>query len=140
MNMIKIKDILMEANRYEDIKNILLNIICDNRRASHPVNAFIDDHGVTQWRVDANSVREEATHLLSDIEDGTQSGMKRNLMEYVSTHSNMLLHNYAVHVSHKKEPEEDAMDEIRNWLILDNLLMCWSDDDWDIPDGWKKIE
>lgn len=137
--MFKIKDILKEANRYEDIKSILEKIISDDRRASHPVNAFVDEHGNTQWRVDAGLVREEAAELLSNIENDTKSGIKSNLVEYTMTHSNMLLHNYAVHVSHRKEPKEDAMDEIRNWLILENLLMCWSDDDWDIPDGWKKI-
>lgn len=49
----------------------------------------------------------------------------------------MLLHNYAVSISHRKVPEID-MENIRVWEILDNMLICWNDEEWNIQDGWKK--
>ena len=57
-----------------------------------------------------------------------------NLSLYVSDHSYMLLHNYAVEVSHRMGGEMN--DEIRVWCILSNLLDNMYSDEWNVPAGW----
>lgn len=109
-----------------------------------PVDAFVADDGTTHWRVNAAFVRYEAITLLETIETETEKDKTEkdfwNLYQYVKSTSDMLLHNYAVSISHRKVPETN-MDDIRIWEILDNMLICWNledDEEWFIPDGWKK--
>lgn len=142
-----IKEILIDANRYEDIVNILKDISkMDDNSYSYPVRVFIDSDGETKWRVDGKSVNEQSSKLLKLIEDGSD-GISNDdftyLSEYVRSHTDMLLHNYAITITHRRDPED--METIRPWVILDNLISCWNlglnDDDsaWDIPIGWKKL-
>lgn len=138
-----IKDILKEAGRYEDILNILNNIInADNECGSYPVSAYVME-GKISFGVDAKLVKKEATELLKYIVDGEDGAIIEscvsvyNLYNYVQSESNIQLHNYAVHLSHNVAPQV-SMDTIRNWEILDNLIACLgSEDQWHIPDGWK---
>lgn len=141
-----IKDILKEANRYDDVMGIIESIILNTESRSYPVDAYINDEGETRWRVDGDLIKYEAVKLLKTISEGSEHETIgkdfMNLEQYVLSHSNMLLHNYAVSISHRKEPETD-IDVIRVWEILDNLLINWSGDgidDWYIPNGWKKID
>ena len=63
-----------------------------------------------------------------------------NLYQYVHTHTDTLLHNYSVRISHRKEPLID-MEIIRAWEILDNLIINRTgEDNWHIPEGWKTID
>ena len=144
--MNNIKRTLMEANRYEEVKDILINI-CTNSSLlplSCPVNAFVDENGVTQWRVNGDAVHKEACGLLNIIEDDDlvyddiNLSSYSNLLQYVLSKSDMMIHNYAVFISHRDTPVDD-MEVIRNWEILQNLILNLADKDWDIPDGWKKI-
>lgn len=139
-----IKKILEDANRYDDVKNILNNIIKDNQY-SYPVNAFGDDYGRIKYRVDGNAVRKEASILLQLIDEEKEINEKSrdnisNLFRYVRSQYDMLLHNYAVYISYKKDPDVD-IDIIRSWGILDSLISCFDyvDDNWYIPNGWRKV-
>lgn len=138
-----IKSILMEANRYDDVMSIIRDIIVDNQR-SYPVNAFVKNNEI-KWHVDGAHVRSEAHRLLYLICEDKCIGSDDdfvNLSSYVESRTDMFLHNYAISISHRNEPDVD-MEYTRCWEILDNLLRCWNikDDEfeWDIPDGWKKI-
>lgn len=140
-----IKNTLIEANRYEDIINILNNIIKSTPDASIPVNAFVAEDGKTKWEVDGKIVVEEAKILLQLISGEDTSGIIdfKHLDQFVRTKTYTFLHNYAVAISHRKESNID-IDVIRSWEILDNLIINFEDikkgDEWHVPDGWKKIE
>lgn len=140
-----IKSALEKSNRYDDIIGILDEITKKND-ASYPVNTFMDANGEARIRVDGNRVRNEAAELLKLInsDEFDENNIKfPNLMEYVRTQSDTLLHNYAIQISHRIEPDID-MDIIRCWVILDNILICLNSgyllDDWAIPSGWGKID
>ena len=63
-----------------------------------------------------------------------------NLLRYVTHATDVLLHNYSVHLSHDREQDYDKMDRIKCWEILDNLLYNLYEaieGDWAIPKGWK---
>lgn len=141
-----IKSILMEANRYRDVLDIILRII-NSTQISYPVHAFAGKDGQVKHYVNGDSVREEARNLYNIIYKDGCAGTNddfTNLSEYVKSHSDDLLHNYAVAVSHRIESDIN-MEDVRSWEILDNLLMCWNiggeddEDEWYIPDGWKRI-
>lgn len=138
-----IKDNLKEAKRYDEVVNILKNIISDNQSA-YPVTAFVDNDGKTKWDVDGSLVKEEASRFLDVIENGETKQMSIDdflyLTQVIHTETDMRLHNYAVAISHRSEPHID-MEQIRSYEILENLLYNLDDvDKWTIPDGWKKIE
>ena len=146
-----IKDILKEANRYEDVMGVLFGVI-KQEEFDYPVDPFIDG-SQTKWRVEGSCVRNEAIRLLYVINNFSLPldggcGTFDNLYQFVKTRSDMMLHNYSIGVAHRvNEPKED-MEVIRTWLILENLLCClyidYEKDDeesggWYIPDGWKKV-
>ena len=142
------KEEMERADKYDDVKEILTKIAMDDNISSeHQVSPFIDEDGETKWRIDGNKVRFEAYKLLYYLEGLHVSDVTgkdfSNLFQYVSTNTTMLLHNYAVSISHRHEPEID-MDLIRTWLIIDNMLCCFDNpfDEpdngyWRIPDGWR---
>lgn len=137
-----IKKKLTEALRYNQVTGILKYIISEDLAYSIPVDAYIDSSGKTSWRVDGRVVTKEAKLLLQTIEDDVDEesvfpGSFESLEQYVHSHTNMLLHNYAVTISHRTVPNDMDMEVIRSWLILDNLLICFGSKDWSIPDGWK---
>ena len=102
---------------------------------------LIDRLNHTLWSIDTKSIIEQAARLIIIIEDGCDGNTEDDfdkLSAYVNDKSDTLLHNYAVSVSHKIEPEYN-IDTIRCWEILDNMLACWNnnyDEPWCIPDGW----
>lgn len=137
-----IKDILKEANRYEDIRNILNNIIETlDDDMTYPVDAHIDDREI-KWKVDGQLLIKEASNLLylidtENINCNNSSDDFLNLLQYVRTKGDRLLHNYAIDISHRSTPCTD-MNEIRKWKILENLIHNIGGELWIIPDGWKK--
>ena len=147
-----IKTALIEAHRYEDIKNILNGIISDTEY-SYPVNAYSNSDGKILYSVSGYVVRYEASKLMEIIETAKNEDILENinfksLSIYVNSRSDNMLHNFAVDISHRQIPSID-IDTIRNWEILDNLItvlytgIIIDDEDgtwsWDIPKGWKKL-
>lgn len=145
--MNKIKEALKEANRYDEVINILNEIISKNDHSSRAVKLFIDKEGKPSYHVDGKLVVQEAVDLLQLIDEETFTEDENlfnkfsNLWKYVNFQSDMLLHNYSVSISHRKKPETD-MEIIRVWEILENLIICFNIDDkasWKIPEGWRKV-
>lgn len=142
---------LRKSNRLLDVKCILYDIIerTEGSSVDLPVRPCIDDNKLIT-HVKSKDVYSEARHLfemlssLSIPDDSKDSGVGScmyedeysNLSLYVSDHSNMLLHNYAVSVSHRTGGAMD--DEIRVWCILSNLLDNLYSDTWNVPVGWCK--
>lgn len=146
-NTKNIKNVLEEANRYEDVISIINHIIKDYNALSYPVNPFIYK-GSIKNSVDGKMVRKEASNILKSIEENEydlKSDDFLNLHRYVKSHANDLLHNFAVSISHRVDPIID-IDIIRSWMILDNLIDNLdiinnydNDHRWYIPKGWMKI-
>ena len=137
-----IKNILIEANKYNEVKEILNNIV-NLSNNSYPVSPFVDEDGITKWNVDGTIIKNQAIELLNII-DNNLGFINKDfyyLWNYIHSQSDIKLHNYAVALSHRHEPYDD-MDDIRTWEILDNLIYCFSLDEedtlnWSIPEGWK---
>lgn len=128
---------LRKSNRLFDVKCLIYDIIESVERVDAedlPVHFCISDDGKLITHVKSKDVYSEARHLFEVLstlpaadnseEDGVDSYIHEddysNLSLYVGDHSNMLLHNYAVSVSHRTGGAMD--DEIRVWCILSNLL------------------
>lgn len=141
------KQILQNANKYEDVTKILTDISKDTEY-DYPVDAYVTDEGKTKWRVDGKTVQTEAARLLAIIKNPSITADPYdfiNLRVYATSISNMYLHNYAVHISHRTTPLED-MDNIRSWEVLENLIYHIQNkqlnpDDhssWEILKGWHR--
>ena len=137
------KTILKEAHRYKAVINIL-NTIINESAVSYPVKPFIHydtcGESYTKWRVDGSDVRKEAELCKQAIEqdDYGCNNPCINLLVYVESKYNMMLHNYANSISHRHFPVIE-MDNIRNWLCLGCVIEHFSDDmDLVIPTGWKR--
>ena len=144
---------LGKSNRLFDVASILHDIIERVERYGGDllVRPCIDDNKLIT-HVKSKDVCSEARHLfemlssLSITDDSKESSVDScmygdeysNLSLYVSDYSDMLLHNYAVEVSHRMGGEMN--DEIRVWCILANLLDNMYSDEWDVPAGWCRKE
>lgn len=145
---------LGKSNRLFDVASILHDIIEHMEGYGDvdlPVHPCIDDNKLIT-HVKSKDVYSEARHLfemlssLSIPDDSKESCVGScmygdeysNLFLYVRDYSNMLLHNYAVEVSHRMGGEMN--DEIRVWCILSNLLDNIYSDEWDVPAGWCRKE
>lgn len=140
-----IKETLKEAGRYEEVMSILKNISLKSSLITYPVHPYAIKHGKICFRVDGSKLVKEAKDLIQAIEENDEEKLKLdnylNLHHFVQSTSDDLLHNYAVHVSHKNTTPNIDMEKIRVWEILDNLIICLDYEDgskWYIPDGWKK--
>ena len=105
-----IKDILKEGNRYEDVTDILNNFL-QTSEDSYPVDCFAGEDGKASYRVDGPKTRDEALKLLEYIESEDQTDQTNNfnnLLRYIVSESDMMLHNYAISISHKKEPNKNT--------------------------------
>lgn len=139
---------LRRSNRLFDVKHLIYDIIESVERVDAgdlPVHFCISDDGKLITHVKSKDVYSEAHHLfkvLSTVlvaDDLYIYGDDySNLSLYVGAHCDMLLHNYAVSVSHRMGGPMD--DEIRVWCILSNLLDNLYSDTWDVPVGWCKEE
>lgn len=141
-----IKNILEEADRLNDVLNILNNIISTLDSAPYPDYAFLDNDGITRWKVNGNMVKKAANDVIQLIYDENHPVENDddflNLHEYVRSHTYDLLHNYAISISHRVRPKID-IDDIRSWLILNELILaicCHSLGTWRIPDGWRAVK
>lgn len=124
-----IKEILEEANRYEDIKTILTKIITeDDISSTYRVDPFIGPNGIRKWSVKRDDVKEEARKLLEIIDSGEvhgecARGIFRNLERYISYNKDIKLRCYAVaEANNNHTPGDTTIDDILNWLLLDDLL------------------
>lgn len=144
---------LRKSNRLFDVKCILYGIIERLERIGNvdlPVRFCISNDDKLITHVKRKDVYSEALHLfevLSTLSD-TNSSKEcdddgyiheddySNLSLYVGDHSDMLLHNYAVSISHRMGGSMD--DDIRVWCILSNLLDNLYSDTWNVPVGWCK--
>lgn len=138
---------LKEGHRYEDVQKILTDIINKKDDGTYPVNAFVKDNE-TLWRVDCTKVKEQAKKLQSIISQEKIFVLEEDefvdLLQYVNTHVDILLHNYANAISHRREPYVD-MEEVRSysvlWITINNLhLMYYGEEpDFSIPKGWRCV-
>lgn len=139
--MTNIKAILEEANRYDDVVEILKTTIASVRR-NPAVGLYFDKDGNVRNDVDAKSIKLEVSILLLCIEgvlDYTQHDFT-SLSVYITDMTDTLLHNYANSLTHKEEPNT-GIDTIRCFSIITNLVDCIQAgimENWTIPDGWKK--
>lgn len=141
---------LGKSNRLFDVSFILHDIIERIEGLGDvdlPVRTCVDDNKLIT-HVKSKDVYSEARRLfemlssLSITDDSKEGGVGScmygdeysNLSLYVRNHSNILLHNYAVEVSHRMGGEMN--DEIRVWCILSNLLDNMYSDEWNVPAGW----
>lgn len=119
-------DALKESGRYNQVIKILDKIISDTKlEGETPVSAYVDENNNTQWRVDAISVKMEASllkgALLYDNTDIFVSDYD-SLRQYVSSKTDIMLHNYAIEISYRKDKHQIKMGTIRGWLCLDNII------------------
>ena len=140
--MTNIKSILKEANRYDEVVDILKTIIVSPNTNHYAVALYYDKDGTVRNDVDAGSVKLEAAILLLCIEDiiDYEHQDLTYLSVYFSDMTNTLLHNYSVSLTHKEEPNT-SIDTIRCFSIITNLVDCINGgfmENWTIPDGWKK--
>ena len=141
--MTNIKSILKEANRYDEVVEILKTTIVSLNTKNNPAVAlYYDKDGIVRSNVDAKSVKLEAAILLLCIEDiiDYEHQDLTYLSVYFSDMTNTLLHNYAVSLTHKEEPNT-GIDTLRCFSIITNLVDCINGgfmENWTIPDGWKK--
>ena len=135
-----IKEQLIDAGRYERINKILIGIM-GNKDPEPPVKAYVNDNDITMWRIDGIKLASEAKDLYGKICDNKSTTDLTiddylNLLHFVETQADMLLHNYANSIMHRHKPKTKP-GKIRSYLILDNMLFCLGGD-WKIPDGWKR--
>lgn len=141
------KNTLIEAGRYDQIISILRKIV-------FTTNDYfaVDYHlykGESSFLVSGADVRVEAGQLIESIDDHTVDRMKtedfENLHQYIDSRLNILLRSYALQLSHRKTPDEESMETIRQWSILNHLLVCLSINKdetyrWHIPEGWENLD
>lgn len=145
-----IKETLIEANRYEEVVNILESIIKDDQ-ASYPLfGAFINQAGETRWRVEGEATRNEAKVILQLINDEIkyeklENKNVENIHKFVNGTVEIRLYNYANEISHRKEPDENDIEIIRQYQVLLTVIEYFHFDfindpdfgEFEIPKGWK---
>lgn len=143
------KSILEKAGRYDSSVAILKKVITCLQDNSVPVDPFIDDNNITQWRVEGKKCKEQAAQVLQIITDEVivnkddLVGKLNEIYYLIKSDADIKLHNYAVYQSHRKTPLDD-METIRNYLVLEDLILNLDtknevdpDESWEVCDGWK---
>jgi hypothetical protein len=151
-----IKTALKEAGRYNQVLYILNSIIHDEdlHTNSYPSNAYVTRGGQSSWRVNGYSVMFAAItlhHIISeDLRVDCTTEEFFFLKQHVDSVCDMILHNYAIEISHRGS-HTTSMDKIRGWLVLLDILQsygffmndgCEETEDrvlFYIPDGWKRL-
>ena len=132
---------LESAGRFDGVIDVLSKIISNVPMTLCPVKPYYDG-GTRVRHVAGQDVKEEALRLffyLNCSEELEFDGLDFwNLYKYVEVNTDIVLHNFAVSVSHKQDVKFD--DYIRNWCILENLLVNLDYEDWDVPEGWRVNE
>ena len=146
---------LRKSNRLLDVKRIIWNIGESTEMSSGqylPVHFCISNDGKIITHVKGENIYSESRHLFEVLstpgcmDDPNEASVDvyiheddfDNLSLYVTDHCDVLLHNYAVSVSHRIDEEMD--DDIRVWCILANLLDNLHSDTWDVPVGWMRSD
>ena len=145
---------LKRSNRLVDVKRIIWDIVESTEMSSGqylPVYFCISNDGKIITHVKGETIYSEARHLfevlstLWSIDDPNTTSIDfihedeyDNLSLYVTNHCDVLLHNYAISVSHRIDEEMD--DDIRVWCILANLLANLYSDTWNVPVGWRRSD
>ena len=142
------KSILEEAGRFNSSVVILKKVITCLQDDSFPVDPFIDNNNITQWKVEGKKCKEQATQILKVITDEViidkdeLVGKLNDIYYLIKSSANMKLHNYAIYQSHRKTPFDD-MESIRNYLVLADLILNLNtknenpDYSWSVPESWK---
>lgn len=142
------KELLREANRYEDVLGLLVGIshFKDDTDGSYPVNLFHSYDGKYKYRVAGKDLKSQARTVIEiideeiDLQDVREENLFfEDIQNFVESYTDTLLHNYSVALSHGQSPEKEDMNAIRIWEILNSLIytIMIYDDEWDIPEGWK---
>lgn len=146
----KIKDVLIEAGRYEDVKEILNETIekC-TIDASFPVTIarHFNEDGSLRHYVKSIKVKEEIINLL-DLIEGNRSdfvyGDFENVYCYIKSEADRDLHNFGIAATHRN-PQRGDLEHMRCLLIIENLIDQFNIDldeggneTYYIPEGWKK--
>lgn len=120
------KDLLLECGRYIDILDLLLNEIIfgtTDDNVVHEAYCFIDKLS----RGEANDIDTKEYF---------------NLYNYITKVTDIILHNFAIEVSHGETPNNTQIEKMKCFLILknffDNMTFFGSIYDWEIPIGWRK--
>lgn len=139
-----LKNVLIEGNRYEDVVNMLCDIVktaCNDFPLHHP---YIDGEGKTHWRVNGDKVREQANLMLELLENNSTGDTDEDfthLRAYTRSNLEVYMINYAVAVSHNIESEHN-IEIIRQLSVLANIVECWGEINrgipWYIPEPWYK--
>ena len=134
------KQILIDAGRYEGVSSILTNLsILPGYQ--HPVSPYVKEDGTVSFDVLGVNLRNQASLLLRRLNGEQELGPVKDYLDlslYVQSILNMMLHNYANHISHRIEPDVD-MEDVRTWAVLSNLIdeLAFCDEEWTIAEGWK---
>lgn len=142
-----IKEELINAGRYDQVIDILTKISTDDETSDFPLsNPIVADGNITYW-ISAFYVKKEARKVIECIKDNNFQNKSKEHFDNVYTFINdtleCKLHNYAVSASHRKPDGEEVLEDIRGWLVLENMLIClnpFGEDEtpWKVPEGWKR--
>lgn len=140
-----IKKILKDANRYDDIINVL-NSIASLKGGDIPVSPHINIKGGNLiCHVNALYVSKEAPKLIKLINNEVMEENLCNLYEFVNLHyyvdskTKDIIYDNALALSYGNNPK-DNMNVIKIWFILSNLIININNyNNWSIPDGWKNL-
>lgn len=144
-----VKRVFEEANRYEEVVNLLTKI-SELNHMSYAIRPVIDGEGNVTRSLSGGCISREAKRLLELIVQGatlrsivseSDADGFENLRKYISNETDVLLHNYAIHLSHGCNPTMD-IDTIRVWLILNNFFFCINMEGvrWSIPKTWERVD
>ena len=140
-----LKEIIKAANRYEEVLEVLNSIISDTREYYPVCYTHIVENGSLCNFLKGDLLRDEVELLHQLIEVGSAgktSDKFRYARAYFNNELETKLHNFGINFTHSTELDYKALEEIRVFAIIDNMLSCWDfpdNCDWSIPDGWRKI-
>lgn len=145
-----VKDVLVEAGRYDDVIDILNGIISELDDSTRLVRENFDVTAeVLTQRVSGKQIKSGAKKLISFINGvGTIDPNDEDitvLYKYTGTELLRLHYYYTLYAVHREGPESKVRIEvIRGWHVLHNYLLCYllyySDSDieeWPVPDFLK---
>lgn len=149
--MSSINQELIKANKYTDVISELNKVLTDTH-INYPVNMFIRD-GKIQHDVYAIDVHNQIRELITTLSDEDTTLKTISLINlddlriFADDKSNIMLHNYANALSHRRKEHLPSMTNIRTWNVITHLLSCASiyneadcdTTEWTIPVGWYHI-
>lgn len=128
-----LKEIMTEAERYDNIKNLLYGIINKEYKGLYPVRAYNDGYGRVSFDVSIDEVKNQAKVLLNKVESGkTISCIGKfdeyfELYQYVYSTCEDKMYNFANSMAHRNDADLKELNKIRIWSILEFLLLNITD-------------